>query len=188
MGQGKDYVYVGKTVFKGLHKNDLLQLSETQKELYSVNYVSDLYANYYIIKTNNFDGIAKDTLDEWIYFLKNSEIKDEFKAKGLQAAKEKLLVDNLKGQEKEAYETYIKEQRIRESEIKTAVHDGLKKLEQELLPQIKQAKKSEDLAKKKEAEAKKSLFISAKLMKQDGIPVYDIQKATGIPIKEIERL
>ncbi len=39
-------------------------------------------------KVNNFDDIAKDTLDEWIYFLKNEEIKDNFVAKGLMKAKQ----------------------------------------------------------------------------------------------------
>ncbi len=65
------------------------------------------------IKVNNFDDVAKDTLDEWIYFLKNSEIKKEFSAKGLQEAKEKMNVDNLEGGDKYDYEAFIKEQRIK---------------------------------------------------------------------------
>ncbi len=31
--------------------------------------------------------MATTSLGEWIYFLKNEEIKDEFKAKGIQKAK-----------------------------------------------------------------------------------------------------
>ncbi|MDM8517581.1 Rpn family recombination-promoting nuclease/putative transposase, partial [Desulfobacterales bacterium HSG16] len=34
LGQGKDYVYHGSTTFKGLHNQDLLQLSEKQQKLY----------------------------------------------------------------------------------------------------------------------------------------------------------
>jgi hypothetical protein len=34
--------------------------------------------------------LARDRLDEWIYFLKHEEIKDEFSAKGLTQAKQKL--------------------------------------------------------------------------------------------------
>ena len=33
------------------------------------------------MKINEFNGLAKDGLDEWIYFFKNDEVKDEFKAK-----------------------------------------------------------------------------------------------------------
>ncbi len=39
--------------------------------------------------------ILLNTLDEWIYFLKNEEIKTDFKAKGLNEAKEVLDVLNL---------------------------------------------------------------------------------------------
>ncbi|MFZ4704089.1 MAG: hypothetical protein ACOYMG_28930 [Candidatus Methylumidiphilus sp.] len=34
-----------------------------------------LYPEYYLIKINRFNDIAKDTPDEWIYLLKNEEIK-----------------------------------------------------------------------------------------------------------------
>ena len=216
LGQGKDYVYIGKTNFKGLHENDLLELSEKQKQLYSIKSVSDIYANYYIIKTNNFDNIAKDRLDEWIYFLKNSEIKDEFKAKGLQAAKEKLRIDNLEGYEKAKYDNYIKEQRIRNSEIESAVYDEIKKVEEKLRPQIEEERrqkekalakeqeerrqKEEALAKEQEALAKEQeerrqkeealvkIYESAKQMKNFGMPIEAIEKATGLNANEIEKL
>ena len=195
LGLGKDYVYVGKTTFKGLHENDLLELTEKQKQLYLLDAVSDVYANYYIIKTNNFDDVAKDSLDEWIYFLKNSEIKDEFKAKGLQAAKEKLRVDNLEGYEKEKYDNYIKEQRIRTNEIESAVYDGIKKREAELIPKIEaerrqkeEAQKQKEEERKQKEEAINKLFSSAKQMKSFGIPIDAIQAATGLSKAEIEKL
>ena len=57
--------------------------------------ISDFFPEYYIIKVNKFNDIAKDTLDEWVYFLKNSEVNDEFKAKGLAEAKEVLDIMRL---------------------------------------------------------------------------------------------
>ncbi len=195
LGQGKDYIYVGNTVFKGLHENDLLQLSKTQKEMYSAQNIADLYTSYYIIKTNNFDNIAKDTLDEWIYFLKNSEIKDEFKAKGLQSAKEKLRVDNLTGFEKEVYDNYIKEQRIRESEIKTAIYDGLKEYKDQLEEAQKQLQmsekqkedaqkqKNEALTKEKEAKIK----LALKMLKYNE-SIEDISLETGLSKEELHKL
>jgi len=35
LGQGKDYIYKGKTDFIGLHYNDLLGLSDKQKNTFS---------------------------------------------------------------------------------------------------------------------------------------------------------
>jgi hypothetical protein len=192
-------VYVGKTQFRGLHQNDILQLSEKQKKLYTANEVSDLYANYYIIKTNNFDDIAKDTLDEWIYFLKNSEIRDEFKAKGLREAKEKLRIDNLGGYEKEKYDNYIKEQRIRANEIESAVYDEIQKIESKLLPQIEEAQKlieeerrqkEEAQKQKKEALAKEyqTRILLAKTMIKFNIPIENIMESTGLNKEEIEKI
>jgi len=37
----------------------------------------------YLININTFNDIVKYTLDEWIFFLKNEEIKEGFSAKGL---------------------------------------------------------------------------------------------------------
>ena len=51
--------------------------------------------------------MAKDTLDEWIYFLKNEKIEDTFKAKGLQKAKEQLDMLKLPEDERLAYNRYV---------------------------------------------------------------------------------
>ena len=91
LGQGDDYVYHGTTAFIGIHSNHKLELSEKQKELFKKTSVSDLYPAYYVIKTNRFNDIAKDTLDEWVYFLKTAEIKDEFTAKGLKVPAKNLI-------------------------------------------------------------------------------------------------
>ena len=160
LGHGDDYIYVGKTQFKGVHTDELLNLSNLQKKTYtSLKEVSDIFATYYIIKVNNFDDIAKDTLDEWIYFLKNSIIKDEFKAKGLQEAKEKMRKDNLTGIEKEAYDAFIKYQRIREGEMETARFDGQVAAEKKFIPIIEQKEqqlqKERQKAELKEQELKK---------------------------------
>ena len=57
----------------------------------------------------NFNDKAKDTLDEWIYFLKHEEVKDNFKAKGLKEALKTLDVLKMKPDEKREYEQYQKE-------------------------------------------------------------------------------
>lgn len=66
-----------------MHLKDSLMLNEKQEKMYPAEKISDLFATYYILKVNNFNDKAKDTLGEWIYFLKNSEIKDNFQALGL---------------------------------------------------------------------------------------------------------
>lgn len=111
LGQGDDYVYLGTTTFIGIHSNHELELSEKQKELFKKISVPDLYPEYYVIKTNRFNEIARDTLDEWIYFLKKAEIKDEFTAKGLKAASQKLDILKLEPDDRKEYDRYLEAER-----------------------------------------------------------------------------
>ncbi len=124
LGQGKDYVYHGTTVFKGVHKNDVLTLSGKQVELYKKNNIHVVYPEYWVIKVSQFHNRVKDKLDEWIYFFKNAEIKNSFSAKGLKEAGEKL--DEMKLNEKDAkeYKKYLKNLRDIASEQHTKMADA----------------------------------------------------------------
>ena len=117
LGQGQDYVYKGGTIFKGIHQHDTLTLSDKQQTAFLKEFVSDIFPEYYIIKVNKFNNIAKDSLDEWIYFLKNSEVKDEFKAKGLQQAGKVLDIMRLNGDDQYSYNRYMEYLSYKASEI-----------------------------------------------------------------------
>jgi predicted transposase/invertase (TIGR01784 family) len=108
LGQGKDYVYHGTTVFKGIHKGDILGLSDKQVETYHKMSVHEIYPEYWVIKTGKFSNKINDKLDEWIYFLKNAEIKPGFSAKGLKEANEKLDAMKLPEKERKAYDAYLR--------------------------------------------------------------------------------
>lgn len=108
LGVGDDYIYKGTTSFIGLHNHSQLKLDAGQAKVYQSASIAAIYPEYYLIKVNNFNDIAKDSLDQWIYFLKNEEVKDNFQAKGLDKAKE--VLDYLKCSEKEKREyEYYKE-------------------------------------------------------------------------------
>lgn len=66
----------------------MLELNESQKNLYGKGHIYELFPEYYLIRVNNFNDRAKNTLDEWIYFLKNEEVPDDFSARGLKEARE----------------------------------------------------------------------------------------------------
>ena len=117
LGQGQDYVYKGSTVFTGLHQHDILTLSDKQQKTFSKEKISDIFPEYYIIKVNKFNDIALDNLDEWIYFLKNSEVKDEFKAKGLKQAGEVLDIMRLPQDDQYSYNRYMEYLSYKASEI-----------------------------------------------------------------------
>jgi len=107
-GDGDDYIYKGTTNFIGLHNHIQLKLNEKQKELYKVDKVENIYPEYYLLKIRNFNDKSKDSLDEWINFLKNEEIPDNPRAKGLLKAKETLDYLKMDDIERVEYENYQK--------------------------------------------------------------------------------
>jgi predicted transposase/invertase (TIGR01784 family) len=172
LGQGDDYVYHGTTEFKGIHNHDVLKLSIDQERLYHSQNVSKLYPEYYVIKVNQFNDVAKDTLDEWIYFLKKAEIKDEFKAKGLREAKKQLDVMQLSPGERKEYAKYIEQQRYERSLIVSNFRVG----------EIKGKKEG-----RIEGKAEGRIEIAKKCL-QKGMNVEEIADLTGLSKKEIEKL
>jgi len=118
LGQGDDYVYRGQTTFYGLHTGHELELNDRQKEFYQRDTIAQLYPEYYILKVNQFNDVAKNTLDEWIYFLKNEEIPESFTAKGLGEAKQLFDVMRMEKEERAVYESYIEAVRSKASQIK----------------------------------------------------------------------
>ena len=103
--------------------------------LNSTNHAGTLY----VIKTNRFNEVAKDTLDEWVYFLKTAEIKDEFTAKGLRSASQKLDILKLDPTDRKAYDQYLEAQRSDASfvetvklEITSAVNEALKSRDEKI--------------------------------------------------------
>jgi predicted transposase/invertase (TIGR01784 family) len=169
LGQGSDYVYHGLTSFRGLHDRDLLQLSEDQQALYRKNNVHEIFPEYYLIKVNNFNDIAKDTLDEWIYFLKNEEIKDDFKAKGLEKAKQELDILKLPEQERLAYSRYQDDLHYQASMVESSYVVGMQK--------GKEAGRKE-----------RNIEIARSLLDVGQLDPQTIAQVTGLGIEEIEEL
>jgi predicted transposase/invertase (TIGR01784 family) len=131
LGQGSDYVYHGKTEFRGLHTNDVLGLSTSQKERYKVENTFEIYPEFYILKINEFNDIAKDGLDEWIYFFKNNEVKEGFKAKGLDVVQQKLIVEGMSQEDRNAYNAFWENKRYESSMLDGALSEGMTKGKEE---------------------------------------------------------
>ena len=125
LGQGDDYLYKGITEFRGLRKNDRLRLFPSQIKKFGTEYPSDLYPEYYLLKVNNFDDVAKNSLEEWVYYLKNSELPPKnITARGLDKVKERLKYDDMDATQKKEYDQYLETLHVSESAIETARYEG----------------------------------------------------------------
>lgn len=194
LGQGKDYVYHGTTNFKGIHQGDILMLADKQKELYGKENPYQIFPEYWLIKVSQFSGKVNDKLDEWIYFLKNGEVQEDFTAQGIVAAKDRLDQIKMSEAERREYQFYLKRLRDIASEQHTKMADAedFEKLTQE---RIKVAEKlGEEVGKKIGEEIGKEIGVNIGKeigrneaqeqavigMSQNGIPVAIIAKSLSI--------
>jgi predicted transposase/invertase (TIGR01784 family) len=168
LGMGEDYAYHGQTQFIGLNKKDILKLNKTQQELYNSEKIEDIYPEFYILKINQFDDIARNTIDEWIYFFKNEEIKDEFTARGLKKAKEELDIMKMDEDERREYEEYLESLRYQASMFESSYKVGEMKGEEK-----GREERDKEIAKK---------------MKDKGTEIELISEITGLPREVIEKL
>lgn len=168
LGHGKDIVYHGKTEFRGIHQNDILELSPFQRQTFKVDTVSQLYPEYYILKVNDFNQVAKTPLEEWIYYLNTGEIPDQAQAPGLNAARERLKLDRMSKDELKAYYRHLDNIVILRDNINTERAEG----------------RAEGLEAGRQEE-RRQIAIR---MKAKGFPAQDIADITGLSPEEIDRL
>ena len=192
LGSGTDYVYHGTTEFRGLHHNDLLNLSPFQQEKFQAETVSQLYPEYYILRVNDFNKWSKVPLEQWIYFLNTGEIPEDADAPGLSEAREHLKLASLSKEELNAYYRNVDNIVILRDNIATARGEGhLEGRAEGRAEGLVEGRaeglaegRAEGLAKGREQEK----YTLAQGFKKAGIPVGTIAQVTGLSVDEIEKL
>jgi len=194
LGHGTDFVYHGKTEFRGIHTHDLLELTPFQRQTFKVDAVSRLYPEYYILKVNDFDRVAKSPLEEWLYYLNTGDIPATATAPGLEEARERLKLDSMTRDELSAYYRHLDNIVILRDNIVTereegraeGLEEGVKKGRAEGLEEgVK--KGLEEGVKKGRAEGLEEANLSnARKMKALGIDPEVIAQVTGLSREEVE--
>ena len=204
LGHGKDYVYHGKTEFRGMHEHDLLELTPFQRQTFKVTEVSQLYPEYYILKVNDFNKVAKTPLEEWIYYLNTGQISENAQAPGLEAARERLKLDRMTKDELSAYYRHLDNIVILKDNIFTERAEGRAEGHAEGLAEGRAEGHAEGLAEGRaeghaaglaegraegvlEGEKKKAISI-AKELKAINMDLSQIASLTGIPLSELQNL
>jgi predicted transposase/invertase (TIGR01784 family) len=174
LGRGDDYIYHGSTTFTGMNTGKLLALSPEQKKKFRKTKPGDLYPEYYIINPNRFKGEeAKTAIEEWVYYLKKSIIKDSFTAKGMDAAKERWGYYNLPPELQRAYRKEKDRIRGLDGVVEASWDKGFAK----------------GVADGKAEGARSKAVETARTLKALGkLSAEEIAQATGLPAEEIVAL
>jgi hypothetical protein len=176
LGSGKDVVYHGKTEFRGIHQGDVLELTPFQKQTFKVDTVSQLYPEYYILKVNDFNQVARSPLEEWIYYLNTGDIPDNATAPGLNEARQRLKLDRMTKEELNAYYRHLDNIVILRDNIFTERAEGRAEGRLE--------GRAEGRA---EGERNKQIEI-ARNLKKAGVSIDVISQSSGLTVDEIEKL
>ena len=160
LGKGSDYLYHGKTVFTGVHTNDLLEVNIKEAEELRMRVPHDIFPEYYIIRVNEFNSVATTPIEEWLDYLKNNRIKDDTSTPGLKEARQKLLYLTMSDKERRAYDEHMDDIMVQNDVLDTAEEKGVIK----------------------------GIMLTAKNLKSMGFSIADIMNATGLSEDDIKKL
>ncbi len=127
LGVGTDYIYKGQTVLRGIHDGDELMVSEKERNAYAIESAADIFPEYYVIRVNEFNRLARTPLEEWMEFLKNGKIDDAAQAPGLSEARELLDWQRMSVGEQRAYERYLNDLNCERDSIEQSYDEGYAK-------------------------------------------------------------
>lgn len=181
LGKGDDYLYHGKTTFTGCFKKDELVVKNKEFEVIDgdtkARFVdADVFPEYYLIRINKFNDVAKTPIEEWIEFLKDGKIRKDTTTPGLKEAEEKLRISNMDEPERKEYFAHIDAIMSQNDTIETYKAEG------------RAEGRIEGRAEGRAEGEREASLRNAKRLKQLGIDSETISKATDLPIEDIEMI
>ena len=183
LGKGNDYLYHGQNHFIGVHTNDELLITAKEEGAIVQKLPSEIFPEYYLIRVNEFNQVAKTPLEEWMQYLKTGNIDPDTTAPGLSEAREKLLYHNMSPEERHAYDEHVNAIMIQNDVLNTAKQESHAEGRAEGLEEGRAEGLEEGRAEGR-AETK---YEIARQMKADGMTWEAIRKYTGLTEEEIEK-
>ena len=176
----KDYIFHGTTEFKGLHTGEVLEMTERLKKKYNAVTVSDMYPEYYLLFAADFDKWSKTPIDQWMYFLSKGVVHEDSDAPGLDAAREKMRVDLLPKEEREAYYRHLDDINSMRNVLENAKEEAHYEGKKEGLAEGREEGRAE-------GRAEERLIIARQLLAK-GMPKELIMSVTNISDAEFSRI
>ena len=176
LGQGSDYLYHGKTVFTGVHTGDQLRVNTREADEIKMTVPEDVFPEYYIVRVNEFNDVARTPIEEWLDYLKNNRIKDDTSTPGLKEARQRLLYMTMTDAERKAYDAHMDDIMVQNDVLDTAKMEGRAEGRIE--------GRAEGRVEGRTAEK----IEMAKKMKAMGMAIETISQISGLTAEQIEQL
>lgn len=180
LGHGSDYLYHGRTTFRGVHTDDTLVVNTKERDAIRMKTPEEIFPEYFIIRVNEFNKVATTPLEEWIDYLKNGHIKENTTAPGLEEARKRLQYLSMNKQDRLAYDRHIDAIMVQNDVLDTAKMEGRAEGRAEGI--------AEGLAKGIEQGEIQAKIDMAEKMKSYGMDAEVISRMTGLPVGKINDL
>ncbi|MBQ9587456.1 MAG: PD-(D/E)XK nuclease family transposase [Bacteroidales bacterium] len=188
LGKGADYLYHGKSTFIGVHTKDTLQVNVREKDQLRMVTPDTVFPEYYIIRVNEFNQVAKTPIEEWMDYLKRGYIKDDTTTPGLAEAREKLQYIKMTPEERRAYDRHIDNIRVQNDVMDTAHEEGYELGKVEGRAEGMAEGMAEGRAEGRAEGMTLGKIEIARSLKKSGMPHEQISLHTGLSEAEIDRL
>ncbi len=164
-------IYHGKTIIHEVDTKNPVDVNIANEGLVIFN-TPNVFPEYFFISVPMFDDVINTEIDEWLYVMKHSDIKEGFKSPYMAKVMERLAVIKMSADERNEYIYYQKQSVYSQDVIKAAESKG----------------EAKGLTKGKlEGKAEEKVEIAKSLLAQN-IDHQVISAATGLSINEIKRL
>ena len=184
LGKGSDYLYHGTTTFIGVHTKDELIVRKRDKDAIRTCSPTEIFPEYFLIRVNEFNEVAKTPIEEWMDFQKNNHIKDNTETPGLREAKEQLRVLQMNDAERKAYDNYLDTIRTQDSVLDTYRTEGL--LEGRMIGREEGRAEGREEG-RAEGARNQSVAIAKEMIKMN-LDKSIIKRATGLTDEELDNL
>ncbi|MCB1156123.1 MAG: PD-(D/E)XK nuclease family transposase [Leptospiraceae bacterium] len=197
LGIGDDYIYYGNTEFRGVHTHKPLIVRERVylPEVFEPKFrlkEKNVFPEYYLIRVEKFEDIIESPIDEWIYMIKHSEVKDSFHSKNINRAREKLNLMKMPEGDRRKYEKYLSNLASELDVMETAREEGRaeerKKTERERVRAEQEKQRAEQEKQRAEEEKKKREEFIRTIIQSEKFTPQEITNMFGIKEEEFREL
>ncbi|MCC8406050.1 MAG: hypothetical protein LN560_00120 [Rickettsia endosymbiont of Sceptobius lativentris] len=99
-------LYHGKTIFRKVDKKHPMKFSlgDMRGKIFDL---CDVFPEYFVISVPLFNDVIRDELDEWLYVVKHSEVKKDFKSPYMKKVAKKLDILKMTTKERIIYRAHM---------------------------------------------------------------------------------
>jgi hypothetical protein len=96
----------GKVIFHEIDHTHPVDVHLIDRGMHTFD-AHNIFPEYFIVSIPLFDDVIKEEIDEWLYLMKYSEVKEDFKSPYMQKVAQRLSILKMTNQEREIYDTYV---------------------------------------------------------------------------------